>query len=178
MIRRVASIFRRFGHRESGAATVEFTIVFPVFVLVLLSGIEAGILMARQVMIDRALDIAVRDLRLGGWVNPDHDDLRTRICENTVIIANCNDVMMLELRRVSTDTWDLPANGAPCVDRAEDIEPTTQFVGGGQNDMMLVRACTIVDPLFPTTGLGLQLETDESGGYAITARSAFVNEPS
>jgi hypothetical protein len=49
-------------------------------------------------------------------------------------------------------------------------------VTGGQNQLMLVKACAIFNPIFPSTGLGLQLVRDD-GGYAVTAFSAFVNEP-
>jgi hypothetical protein len=45
--------------------------------------------------------------------------------------------------------------------------------------MMLIRACTVFDPIFPGTGIGQQLPRDASGeGYLIVSRSAFVNEPS
>ena len=42
---------------------------------------------------------------------------------------------------------------------------------------MLVRACAIFDPIFPITGMGLNLPLDASGAYQLAASSAFVNEP-
>ena len=42
---------------------------------------------------------------------------------------------------------------------------------------MLVRACAVFDPYFPTSAWGLQLPLDASGGYQLVAMSAFVNEP-
>ena len=42
---------------------------------------------------------------------------------------------------------------------------------------MLIRACAIVDPMFPMTGLGLSLTKDETGGVQLVTVSAFVAEP-
>jgi hypothetical protein len=75
-------------------------------------------------------------------------------------------------------TWDLPAADTPCADRDEPIQLLDPLDTGADNEMMLIRACAVFDPIFPMTGLGLKLKKDEfGGGYAIIARSAFVNEP-
>ena len=42
---------------------------------------------------------------------------------------------------------------------------------------MIVRACAVFEPLFPTTGLGLRMPRVNSSDYAIVSMSAFVNEP-
>ena len=167
----------RFTRREDGAVTVDFVIVVPAFLMILVAGIESGVTLTRQVILDRALDIAVRDLRLGRIEDPSHAKLRTSICENVVIIANCETVLLLELVEVPTRPWDLPAPGTQCIDRDAEIEPEVTFETGGSNDMMLIRACVIIDPLFPTTPFGLGLPLDATGGYQLFAMAAFVNEP-
>lgn len=167
---------RAFG-REEGGATVEFVIVFPLFLTVLLTSVESGLMLARQVMLERALDMAVRDLRLGSWVNPDHDGLRERICARTGILRDCRTDLLLELQPVDATNWILPQDPVACVDREEEIEPVTQFTPGAGNQLMLVRVCYIADPLFPTTRFGLQLPLDASGGFQLRSASAFVNEP-
>ena len=64
------------------------------------------------------------------------------------------------------------------VDRDEPIQLLDPLDTGTDNEMMLIRACAVFDPIFPMTGLGLKLKKDAfGGGYAIIARSAFVNEP-
>lgn len=163
--------------REDGAVTVEFVLYFPLFAAVFLWAFESGLLTLRQVMLDRGVDISVRNLRLGLWDDPTPEMLREAICQNSVIIADCDNVLLLELLPIDADTWALPAPGATCVNRDEDVQPVTTFVAGGLNQPMLVRACAIVDPIFPGTGLGQALAVDSSGGYAIIAASAFVNEP-
>lgn len=168
---------RAFRRAEDGNPTVEFVIIFPVFMSFLFMGIESGLMLTRQIMLERAVDIAVRDLRIGTWTNPTHEDLKQRICENGIVLKNCDRHLVMELRRVSMETWDFPGQPPACVDRREEIAPVTTLTTGGGNDMMLLRACMVVDPLFPTTRWGLQLPLDASGGFQLFAFSAFVNEP-
>ena len=59
----------------------------------------------------------------------------------------------------------------------EDVQPVLEFTSGMDHDVMLVRACAVFDPMFPTTGLGLRLPKDETGAYSLVASSAFVVEP-
>ena len=167
----------RWLRREEGNATIQFVLVLPLFLSVILIGFESGLMLARQVMLDRALDIAVRDLRLGAIETPTHDDVKNRICDNTAIIRDCRNVLLLELAPVDTTDWALPGEPPSCVDRDEEIVPVTQFLPGAGNQLMLVRACFVVDPLFPTSRLGLQLPLDASGGFQMRSASSFVNEP-
>jgi len=163
--------------REEGHASLEFVILFPMFILHMLVGIEAGLMMTRQAMLERGVDIAMRDLRLGTWEDPTHQQLRERICENSVVVPRCLENLMLELAPIDTANWAMPPQPPACIDRVEEIEPVTVFVPGAGNQMMMVRACLVIDPLFPTTPLGLRLPLDASGGFQMTSASAFVNEP-
>jgi hypothetical protein len=173
MIKRLMG-FRR---AESGTATIEFVILFPVFMMLVLSGIEAGMLMTRQLMLERGLDLTMRSLRLGAIGNPTHDVVRRDICKNAVIIPNCEDVVMLELRQVDTLAWNVPLQGGKCVDRNAEINLADNFNPGGRNQLMMVRACAIFDPMFPGAGLGARLPRDQSGGYRLMATTGFMNEP-
>ncbi len=168
---------RRFRRDESGSATTEFVIVAPVFFMLLLIGVDAGLVMTRQVMLDRAVDVVVRDLRLGTLGSPTLDELRGRVCDHTVILPNCTTDMLIELRPVSTSAWNFPDTPPACIDRDAEIAPVTTVTAGGGNDMMILRACMIIEPLFPTTSWGLQLPLDASGGFQLFALTSFVNEP-
>lgn len=167
---------RRFG-REDGTATVEFVLLFPVYVAILFSGIEAGIVMTRQVMLERAVDVSMRELRLGQMEDPSHARLRDAICEHTVVIRDCRNVLLLELRPIDTTTWSGLQDPTTCVDREEDIQPVTQFLPGGENQLMLVRACVIVDPIVPGSIMAMALPRDPSGGFRLLAATIYVNEP-
>ena len=169
--------FRRAARDESGSATIPFAIMVPAFLILVMSSLEMGLLMVRHVMLERGLDMAVRDLRLGFWTPPTNEELRARICNNAGILPNCMDTLLVELRPVSKVTWQPLASGPVCVDRAEAVQPVTTFIEGSSNDMMLIRACAKFDPIFPMTGMGFHLPKDNTGAYALVSSTAFVNEP-
>jgi hypothetical protein len=167
----------RLAREEDGTATIPFIIFLPFFLLLVMSSLEMGTLMLRHVMLERALDMSVRDLRLGNWLNPTHDDFKRVVCNRAGVIPDCMNVLLVELRPVSTETWEPLSAGPICVDRAEPIKPVTTFDSGAGDEMMLIRACAKFDPIFPTSGLGFKLPRDNTGAYALIAASAFVNEP-
>ncbi len=174
---RLGQMLRRLLGDERGNASIEFLVVFPAFVFVLLAGIESGVTLTKKVMLERALDLAVRDLRLGNLEDPTHDSLRDRICARSVVLGACSQALLLELRVIDEATWNLPAQNTACIDRSEEIAPPITFNPGGSNQVMLVRACVLIEPLFPTTPYGLGLTLDPTGAFALRTASAFVNEP-
>jgi hypothetical protein len=180
MINAVSKMFawmRPSWRRENGNATIEFALLFPAFVTLFLVVVETGLLLTRGVMLDRAVDMSMRDLRLGTLNPMTHDNLKDDICNNSVIIPNCVNTLLLELRPISTVTWEPLTNDVTCVDRSADVQPVLEFDSGAANEMMLVRVCAVFDPFFPTTGLAAQMRLDSTGAYALVATSAYVNEP-
>lgn len=171
--------FGRKLREEDGQATIPFVIFLPFYMLMVMSALEMGILMLRQVMLERAVDLSVRDLRLGNWNNPTHDNFKKITCARAGIIPDCLDALVVELRPVDTTTWQPLSAGATCVDRANPMLPEDlpEFDDGEGDEIMLIRACVKFDPLFPTTGLGFYLPKDNTGAYALISSTAFVNEP-
>jgi hypothetical protein len=163
--------------REDGTATMEFVLVVPVFITIFMASFESGLMMVRQVLLDQAVDMTMRELRLGHYPMATEDTLRTEICSRTIIFSNCESNMMIELDRVSTANWIMPGTPATCINRDAEIQPVVALTIGQQNDVMIVRVCEIQDAIFPTTGIGLSLAVDSQGGYALVSRSAFVIEP-
>ena len=170
-------LLRRFLRRQDGTATVEFVILFPAFMILMVSGFEAGMLMTRQMMLERGLDLTMRELRLGGIDDPTAEKVKDEVCKNARIIPNCRNVVMLELSPVDKTSWNIPIDGNHCVDRTQDIQPAVTFNPGKPDELLVVRVCAVFNPMFPATGLGAHLPKDASGGYRLMATSAFVNEP-
>jgi len=169
---------RGFARRQDGTATVEFAIVFPEFIIIFLSVFEGGLLMSKIVMLDRGLDVTVRAIRLApGDANITVDAVKEMICENALILQDCAATIQIEMTVIPADTWTLPDEKADCIDRTSKIAPVVSFSNGKENDIMFIRACVVVDPMFPTSGLGLALTKDASGGVRILASSAFAIEP-
>ncbi|SEN76473.1 TadE-like protein [Gemmobacter aquatilis] len=171
---------QRWFRREDGTATIEFVLMIPILMTVFMACFEAGLMTLRQTMLERALDIAMRDLRLGHLgLAPTHDDLKDAICANSSILTECDNTLLVSLDRVSQDDWVLPAVEVVCRDRASDIEPVTTLdtAPGARSVIMLVRVCLRADAIFPSTGIAANIDQDGEGGYRLVAASAFMNEP-
>ena len=168
---------RRFWRREDGTASIEFVLMVPLLLAVFVTGIEAGLMMVRETMLDRAVDIAMREVRLGNLAGASHDELRAAICARTVAIPDCENTLKIDMTPVSTVTWTLPSGRPVCRDRASPINPVTTVNPGMREDIMLVRVCAVTDAIFPTSGLAAGLPLDGNGGYQLMAVSTFVNEP-
>jgi hypothetical protein len=173
-MRRLAKAFAK----EDGTASIEFVLAIPVLMTIFMASFESGMFMARHVMLERAVDMTMRDLRLGILGNISHNDLRTKICSRAVMLHDCNATLMIELQPVNTTSWVMPTTPTTCVDRAQAIQPVTTYIPGGGSEPVLVRVCTRQNAMFPSTGIGLALQKDAMGGYALASRSVFVNEPS
>jgi Flp pilus assembly protein TadG len=177
---RIVRCASRLGRDESGTSSIEFVILFPMFMAIFFAAFESGYLMLRNVMLERSVDLAVRELRLGDPQPPTFDEFKQQICDNTYFISNCADRVQVQLRPVNMTTWG-PLNGDPrCIDVESALDPfdQTEYAVGGNNELMMVRVCALFQPMFPTTGLGLNMQYDGQGNYALVVTTAFVNEPS
>lgn len=168
---------RRFATGEAGAVTVEFVILFPLLIMLLMMAFELGMVNMRHMMLSRATDLAVRDVRIGVGPAPDFETFRSEICEKAMIIPNCKNVIRIEMNSLKRDKWTTVNGAARCVNKIEEIKPETEFVHGEENELMLIRVCALFDPVFPTSGLGRRLPTDAEGRYGVVVTSGFVNEP-
>lgn len=169
------------GHavREDGAATIGLVLMLPMFMYVFMASFEIGLYMTRLTLLDRALDITARDIRLGKVANPTHDNIKAIVCANASMVPDCMTSLKLSLERVETTTWTLPATQATCVNRAEEVDPVTALDPNPteRKVLMIMRGCVIADALFPSIGVAAALPLDGKGGYKLIATSAFLNEP-
>lgn len=169
--------FARFRKDEDGNSTIEFVIMFPLFIFLLLAGIEMGIIAVRQTTLERAVDLTVRDIRLGTGTAPQHDQIKDMICDRSVMVPDCHNTLKLEMIRVDLRNWTgLPAT-PDCVDMAQPVAPVRSFENGMDNELMILRACARFKPYYPLSGIGRELEKDNAGYAAVTVTTAFVQEP-
>lgn len=169
--------FKDHARNDGGSSTIEFAIFFPMFAFILMGGYEIGYYNVSSSMLDRGLDMAVRDVRLGRMENVDVASLKERVCEYAIYVDDCQANIAIALEPVQAPSFVPPSSYAQCIDRSADVQPATVFTDGGENELMLVRACVLVDPIFPTTWLGAQLQSFEGSGVAMVSTAAFVNEP-
>lgn len=174
--------FRQFWAAEDGVVTVEFVIVFPIFFMFFLMTIELGMTSVQHVMLERGVDLAVRDVRIGRMANPTRDNLRERICDIAAIIPDCINQLELEMVRRNPRNWATISPAVRCIDRDADVQPVVEFTNGNNNELLILRACARIDPFMPTTGLGKTIaESNDNpaaqGSYALSSTAAFVIEP-
>lgn len=177
MTRILKHLKRRLWRDERGTATVEFVVVFPFFLGVLLSSFELSMITMRETMLERALDVTVRDIRLETGAAPQHDDIKALVCDRAPVIPDCLNNLRLEMVQIDPSNWVAPEATFDCTDSSQEVQPVRNFVNGMDNDLMLLRACAKFEPIFPGAGLGKKLSKDGAGMAALVATSAFVQEP-
>lgn len=164
--------------REDGAVTVEFAVVFPLFMAVFLLAVDTGIAKMRQVFLDRAIDIAVREVRLGRV--SEQSSLASLICQRSSMLPNCLKNITVEMQPISTVDFAGLNDPVQCVNREKEITPAVVFnpgAGGQAQELMLIRVCVVVDPFIKMTRGLAGISLNESGDLVLIGRSVFVNEP-
>lgn len=164
---------------EKGGATVEFVLVFPVILTIFFISLETSTILVRQGMLERAVDITARSLRLSNEEGLTSQAVANRICRRARIIRDCHATITLDLRAIPRPNYVLPALGAPCINREQMIRPVTRFDPSqtAPNELMLLRACVSIDPLLPFSEFVLDLTRRGGGGLFLEASTIFVSEP-
>lgn len=178
----MSGIFKRFKRSENGSATVEFVILFPIFIFIFLMGFESGYYMVRNVMLERAVDITSRDIKLGNGNIPQFQHLKANICAQAGIIPDCMNSLQVELQRIDAVPGATAAlrGNAKCNDKnatTQDNQNATFYDVGSANNVLMLRVCALSEPLFPTTGIGVGMKVQGKDDYAIVATTVLVAEP-
>jgi Flp pilus assembly pilin Flp len=181
MICGLKKVLPRLKRDESGSPSIEFVMVLPIFIALLLMSIELGLITLRHALLERGLDIAVRQIRLSTTRVPDYPTIKNMVCDNSLFIANCRTNLRLEMRRTNIRAYNEMSNAILCEDAASPTSPVdnaANFANNGlPNELMQIRACYRYTPLFPAGFLGNALNVDANGQAAIVTMSAFVQEP-
>lgn len=163
----------RFRRDEGGYSTVELVICATTFLTGFFWVFETGLIMTKKMMLERAVDITVRELRLYNSPLYTHDYIKSRICDIALVFQDCERRLLLEL-----DTYDLDTGYTKefsCYDKEHDITPVTTWNPGQRQEIVYMRACIIIDPMMPN-GIALFPNVSEQG-IPLVADTAFVNEP-
>lgn len=172
-------LLRRFRRETDATVTIEFALLIPLYFALLVSTVELGLLNLRHSQLERALDIAVREIRLNTGSVQNHDDMRDLICDLSGFVDNCESSLRLEMIQLDPFNWT-PVDTTPdCISDPEEINSPRGFNRNGEsNELMLIRACQRFEPIFSSWGLGEDLaDADDFGLISLVATSAFVQEP-
>lgn len=179
MIRALINLRRK----TDGTAAMQFVIVFPLIMTLFAFACDLGLILMRKVMLERAVDVEVRQIRIGARAADDYTGLREDICAGAMIIPHCQSRLKLELKAMAPRVWEAPGHAPDCESLSEvTITAPRQFDAARSNQLVILRACVVLEPLMPGWGLGQSLLSNGSGSknrfYQITASTSFVKEPS
>lgn len=185
-IKTLGRFLRLFRKSEDGGPTIEFVLVFTPFFILAVSSFELGLLMTRHAMLERGVDMAVREVRINTGTDIDEDDFKVMVCNSAGLIPNCLTQLRIEMIPVDLRVANgVSVNTVPRDASCENLGTfnpalrSYQFTQGLPNQMMVVRACGLFSPMLPETALGWFLSRmDESDRYyRLVATTAFVMEP-
>ncbi len=167
----------RFRKEDDGSASIEFVLYFSIFFMLLSAAVEIAYINLRHSMLERAVDLATRDIRLSTGEVPDYATVKAQICDEATIIDDCAGNLRLEMVQVDPrDTSTVPVD-ADCQNAVSEPNPVRSFVPGQDNELMLLRACLSYEPMLPTSEFGTQLTYDTEGYARLIVTAAFVQEP-
>ena len=172
--------FRAWAKRQDGAVTVEFVVIVPFLLSLFFASVDVGVSMLRQVMLDRATDLAVREVRLGRVPNDGSVTMAQLICERTMLLPDCINNIAVEMQPIDTSTFAGLTPTVQCVNRELNLTPSVAFSvgsGGSAQELMLIRTCVAAEPFIRLTGFFTAMPINEDGEYVVVSRGVFVNEP-
>ncbi|WP_170610316.1 TadE/TadG family type IV pilus assembly protein [Ruegeria arenilitoris] len=175
---------RRFRRSEDGSSsTIEFLFWFPVFIYVCYSGMDMGLMSFSHANLERALDETIREVRLNrlpaGETEWTHDLLKDMVCDRVRHVSNCSTHLALEMKSIDPRVGNQLNTQVFCVDTPETIRNPDQvdFDRGTSNELMIIRACLKVSPVWGFTMTGGLASQDPDGQWELHATTVFVHEP-
>ena len=191
MIKCFKDFWRRLRTDKKGSAAVEFAFVAPVFFLLLMGTVEAGIIFFAQSSLQNAVNDAARLVRTGqsACFSLDANNLcvgmtaaqfRTQVCDEVVtLLQNCtvdaqgNSDLQFDVTAYPAGFTGV-ANSSP-LDAAQNLPNMTAFNTGDACDVVLVRAYYRW-PVF-TPMLNFFLANMGGNKHLLATAAAFRNEP-
>lgn len=170
---------------NKGSAALEFAMVAPVFFVLLMGTIEAGVIFFSQSVLQNAVNDTARLVRTGqtacyttsggNCVAMTQAQFRTKICSYvSTLLKNCSGADLQFDVQAYPSGFSSVSNSSP-LDSGGNLTPLTNFNVGNACDVVLVRAY-YQWPVF-TPGLSYFLANVTGGYHLLSSAAAFRNEP-
>lgn len=168
-----------------GSAAIEFAMVAPVFFILLMGTIEAGVIFFAQSALQNAVNDTARLVRTGqagcyttsggNCVAMTQAQFRTQLCsEVSTLLQDCSGASMQFDVNAYSSGFSSASNSSP-LDAGGNLPTLTIFNVGNACDVVLVRAF-YKWPVF-TPGLSYFLANITGGYHLLASAAAFRNEP-
>ena len=183
---RLKRFFRRLkADSDKGSAAIEFAMVAPVFFILLMGTIEAGIIFFGQSVLQNAVNDTARMVRTGqtacyttsggNCVAMTQAQFRTLLCNSVSgLLKDCAGSDMQFDVQAYPSGFSSASNSSP-LDAGGNMATLTAFNVGNACDVVLVRAF-YKWPVF-TPGLNYFLANVAGGYHLLSSAAAFRNEP-
>jgi Flp pilus assembly protein TadG len=187
---RVQSFFRRMRTDAKGSVAIEFSMIAPVFLLMLMATIETGVIFFAQSALQNAVNDTARLVKTGqsacftmdannNCLGMTADQFRKQICDSVKTLlqtcekdVNGNSDLQFDVKAY-TGGFGGVSNGSPLV--GGNLPNLTDFNTGNACNVVLVRAFYRW-PVF-TPGLGFFLANMNGQNHLLATAAAFRNEP-
>lgn len=171
-------LLARLRRAEDGAVTIPTLLWLPLFIMIMAASVELCVLVFKQTLLDRGVDLTTRIMRLGISPMPSHETLKRSICTNIGFVPGCMENLAVEVFPVDTTTWTSANQSSVLCTDALSTDPINPYLDrGGSNQLMILRACLKVKVMMEANPLADALVQDASGQTALVSITAFVNEP-
>jgi len=176
---------------NKGSVAIEFAMIAPVFLLMLMATIETGVIFFAQSALQNAVNDTARLVKTGqsacfstdtngNCLGITADEFRKQICDSVITLlqtcnkdANGNSDLQFDVKAYSAGFGGV-SNGSP-LNGGNDLPNMTAFDTGAPCDVVLVRAFYRW-PVF-TPGLGYLLANMNGQNHLLATAAAFRNEP-
>jgi Flp pilus assembly protein TadG len=170
---------------NKGSAAIEFAMVGPVFFVLLMGTIEAGVIFFAQSALQNALNDTARLVRTGqtacyttsngNCVTMTQAQFRTKLCSTvSTLLKDCSGASLQFDANAYSSGFSSASNSSP-LDAGGNLPTLTVFNLGTACDVILIRAF-YKWPVF-TPGLSYFLSNVTGGYHLLSSAAAFRNEP-
>jgi len=171
---------RRLIGDKRGAAALEFAMVGPVFIGLVVSFFELGLVMLKISMLDFAVAESAKFIYTTAAEGdpPTQSEMKQFICDRAKVLSGCADNIAVELAPIDA-FGATPSEDAACVDSAsEEINPPVEYSTGASNQVMFMRVCVTTNIISPAVrySFGRALIKSDTGRQEILSTIAFMNE--
>lgn len=174
-----SGIFGKAVRDSSGATAVEFALIGPVFIALIFSAIEMGLLLTKKALLENAASSISRDIYTGAAAGGGltQAELQETVCDTLSLLdSTCEDNLAIELTPIA-NFQAIPTSEVPCIDSGASINPVVGFNPGAGNSIVYMRICLSTNVYTPGIGLGLELPRTPTGKFEVVSALAFANEP-
>ncbi|WP_426407549.1 TadE/TadG family type IV pilus assembly protein [Bradyrhizobium ganzhouense] len=174
--RRLRETFAAFLKDAKGANAVEFALVAPPFIALLVGIIQIFLVFFGQQLLQQVVQQSARQIMTGQvqGAGMTQTQFSTLVCSQVRIIFSCNNLM---ISVQSASTWSALSAASPTLtfDANGNVTNNWPYSPGGPSDKVIL-AVIYQWPVFMGP-LGFTLANLPNGNRQITASAAFQNEP-